>query len=154
MRSIEVLMRPLYKSIVGKPDLEPLLWEIESSTPACGALCLKVLVVGTTGKVRVVSKGILPPRYSRSAQHPSGASTGAHGANAGDEGALLEVIDPDRREAVVIRVEWNQEATTDDGDVWRNHVVTLKISQANQVGVIVSGLTATIGRERLQKDGS
>lgn len=65
-----------------------------------------------------------------------------------------EVADPDGREAIVVSIEWNQVATTDDGNVWRDGVVTLKIGQTDEVSVIIAGLVAAFGRECLLQYGA
>lgn len=147
-------MCALQLSIVGKSDLEALIRQIETDAASGGAISLEVLIVYTAGKESVVANGILGARDGRAAQHSACTSSGRQGAEAGGEGTRLKVADPDGREAVVIRIEWNQEGATDDGDVRRQGVITLEIGQGDKVGVVVTSLVTTFGREGLQQYGA
>src|ERR1700756_599693 len=84
-------------------------------------------------------------------QLSSYADARAHQSQGLNQRPILEVADPDWREALVVGCEWKQEAAAHDGDVRHQGKVALKVGKTGEMGMAVAG---GVGRKALENRGS
>lgn len=157
VHAIEVLtsrsLRSLQQSIVRKTYFKTTGGQVQTGPNARGALGVELLVSAAGGKPCCIVEGVFGPRDGGPAQHSAESGAGGHCSKAGNQRTILEIADPDFRQAFVIGSERNQEAAADDGDMRRCEVIPLKIYKADDAGMVVARLAVTFGEILLEQDG-
>src|SRR5579862_8963719 len=66
------------------------------------------------------------------------ADARAHQAQGLNQRSILQIADPDRREALIVCSEWKQEAAGYDGDVRHHSEIALKIGKTDEMRMAVA----------------
>ena len=154
MGAIEVLMRPLQKTIVGEPQFQALLGQVKVGASSSATMSAELLI-GAAGRIEIaVVDRILVALDGIAAQHPAQAAAARQNAKRQYQRNILEIADPDWSKSIVVGVEWNEIVAGYDGKVMGRNVIALQVSEANEVRVVVARQVAAIWRKTLEQSST